>query len=222
MSGVHHRNMDNGNRLSAAIVLAAIVGLLAGCSSSSNPSPSTTQVRETSTTFVAAPPPETPRTTVAPPPPASSTTKPGLQPGPHSAVADVDLPEGTVQCTTVFCTTDQPSRDPHEESWRYSAPYDDVLEFLRERFATGRQYDTRGATWWKGLPPCYDDKHQSPPWGWTLGDDDTAWRWSDGSIMLTVFVIKQGSKQGDGSILPFGRIDIWQHFGPEGDMCFRA
>jgi hypothetical protein len=47
-----------------AIVLAALVGLVAGCGSN-NPSPSTNQVTGTSTTSVAAPP----RTTVAPPPP---------------------------------------------------------------------------------------------------------------------------------------------------------
>jgi hypothetical protein len=84
-------------------------------------------------------------------PPATTSAPPEtveLQPGPHSAIADVDLPEGTVQCTTNFCV-----RDPHKEYWHYSAPYDDVVAFLRKRFATGRRYDTHGATWWNGLPP---------------------------------------------------------------------
>jgi len=87
-------------------------------------------------------------------PPASTSTPPKtveLHPGRHSAIADVDLPEGTVQCTTIGCVS-----DPHREYWHYSAPYDDVVAFLRKRFATGWRYDAHGATWWDGLPPCYD------------------------------------------------------------------
>ena len=40
--------------------------------------------------------------TAAPASPTTSAPLPtvGLQPGPHSAIADVDLPEGTIQCTT--------------------------------------------------------------------------------------------------------------------------
>ena len=122
------------------------------------------------------------------PPPAQASlattsvppTTVGLQPGPHSAIADVDLPEGTVQCTTNGCPP-----DPHREHWQYSAPYDDVVAFLRTRFATGRRFDTHGATWWNGLPPCYDKEHQSPPWGRTL-NGGIEWAWSDGAKMLAV------------------------------------
>ena len=146
--------------------------------------------------------PASPATTSAPP------TTVGLQPGPHSAIADVDLPEGTVQCTTNGCPP-----DPHKEYWRYSAPYDDVVAFLRTRFATGRRYDTHGATWWNGLPPCYDKAHQSPPWGRTL-DGATEWAWSDGAKMLAVDVSKS-----------FGSIDILEIFDPEvitKSECYRA
>ena len=53
--------------------------------------------------------------------------------------------------------------------------YNDTLAFLRDRFATEWRYDTHRATWWKGLPPCYNTAHQSPPWGWTDDDSTTAW-----------------------------------------------
>lgn len=143
-----------------------------------------------------------------------------LQPGPHSAIADVDLPEGTVPCTTAACT-DLPN-NPHEEYWRYSASYDDVVAFLRKRFATGRRYDTHGATWWNGLPPCYDTKHQSPPWGSTYDDSMVEWVWSDDAMMLLVDVQKPNAA-GVVNPLPFGRIAISKIFDLEGlGPCYRA
>ncbi len=170
-----------------------------------------------------------PPTTVAPTnthtaAPASSTSKPPLQPGPHSAVADVDLPVGTVQCIMTNCLGDYKNTDPHSESWRYSAPYDDVVAFMRTRFATGRRYDTHGATWWKGLPPCYEPNHQSPPWGWTHDDGVTEWEWSDGATTLDVGVLKAGAKLNGGSLLPFGRIDMVSLIvDPKvGATCYRA
>jgi hypothetical protein len=151
--------------------------------------------------------------TAAPPSPATTSAPPttvGLQPGPHSAIADVDLPEGTVQCTTNGCVG-----DPHTEHWFYSAPYDDVVAFLRKRFATGRRYDTHGATWWNGLPPCYDKGHQSPPWGRTFdgGTKLTEWMWSDAAKTLAVDVSANGS------------IAILEDFDPEliaQSECYRA
>jgi hypothetical protein len=153
------------------------------------------------------------------------TTQPpvGLQPGPHSAIADVDLPEGTVQCTTIGCISDLANKDPHHEYWRYSASYDDTVAFLQKRFATGQRYDTHGATWWKGLPPCYDTNHQSPPWGWTH-DDVIEWVWSDGATKLVVELDKPGIKTAGGDILPFGRVVIFSSIvDPEaGTTCYRA
>jgi hypothetical protein len=145
----------------------------------------------------------------APPPtphPATSTVTietPGLQPGPHSAVADMDLPEGTVQCA------DLPATDPHDENWCYSAPYDAVVAFLQKQFATGRRYDSLGATYWRGLPPCYEANHQSPPLGARYGDTDTEWTWSDGTVMLIVDVLK-------------GRIVAKETSDLEGMSCLRA
>jgi hypothetical protein len=96
---------------------------------------------------------------------------------------------------------------PDEEMWRYSAPYDDVVSFLQTRFASGRRYDTHGATWWNGLPPCYDTNHQSPPWGWTISDG-TEWVWSDGARRLGVLLEKPGIKNGVGEIVPWGTVFI--------------
>jgi hypothetical protein len=125
-------------------------------------------------------------------------------------------PEATVQ---PICN----QRDPHTEWWRYSAPYDDVVAFLQNRFATGRRYDTHGATWWNGLPPCYDTNHQSPPWGWTH-DDLIEWVWSDGAVMLDVEVDKAGIKTSGGDIVPFGRIIVFSWtVDPEArTTCYRA
>jgi len=153
-----------------------------------------------------------------------ANAQPPLQPGPHSAIADVDLPEGTVQCTSVNCLGGTTTY-PYEEWWRYSASYDDVLAFLQKRFATGLQYDTHGATWWDGLPPCYDANHQSPPWGGTTSDNEgTAWMWSDGAKELDVLLEKSGVKTGGGSIVPWGTILVVSNaVDPEAPLrCYRA
>jgi hypothetical protein len=152
---------------------------------------------------------------------ASPANAQPLQPGPHSAMADVDLPDGTVQCTTIGCTSALTNENPREEWWRYNAPYDDIVAFLQKRFATGPQYDALGATRWSGLAPCYDTHHQSPPLGWIV-NDETAWRWSDGAMMIDVWVRKPGITVGDGTIVPFGSIDISKIVDPGGDTCYRA
>ncbi|HZE14472.1 MAG TPA: hypothetical protein VE197_01495 [Mycobacterium sp.] len=102
----------------------------------------------------------------APHPPSSPiaepTTEPTLRPGPHSAIGDVDLPAGT--------TVQRSSTDPNEELWHYVASYAETVAYLQAQFATGRHYDSYGATWWGGLPPCYNLQHQSPPLGgWRFG-----------------------------------------------------
>ncbi|HUO39303.1 MAG TPA: hypothetical protein VMU34_16355, partial [Mycobacterium sp.] len=91
----------------------------------------------------------------------------GIKPGPRSPLADVNLPAGVVFA----------GNSSDEERWNYSTPYDDTVAFFRKQFATGRKYDTQGATWWHGLPPCYNAQHQSPPGGWAL-DDSTQWVWA--------------------------------------------
>jgi hypothetical protein len=159
---------------------------------------------------------------------ASPANAQPLQPGPHSALADVDLPEGTVPCTTSGCIGNTGASFSDEEWWRYSVPYDDLVAFLRERFATGRRYDTHGATWWNSLPPCYDTDHQSPPWGKTLNDGTgTDWIWNDGATKLYVSVDKPGIKTAGGDIVPVGRILIGKFLisnpsDPGGNPCYRA
>jgi hypothetical protein len=89
-----------------------------------------------------------------------------------------------------------------EEDWRYSVSYDDTVAFLRKQFATGRKYDTHGATWWRNLPPCYNNRydwntaspaHESPPQGWVL-DDSTRWVWGDDTMTLDIQVWKPGNR----------------------------
>jgi hypothetical protein len=163
--------------------------------------------------------PATAPSTYVPPPTPAPATKPPLQPGPHSWIADVDLPEGTVQCTTFECSDIPLTNDPQQEYWRYSAPYDDTVAFLRDRFASGPRYDAHGATWWKGLPPCYNTAHQSPPWGWTDDDRVNHWKWSDGAMVLEVVVYKPGRAPGSA---PFGVVDISEGFVSEHTKCYRA
>jgi len=124
------------------------------------------------------PPPATP---AAPTPQPTSAVE--FQPGPHSPLADVDLPAGVTFAGSSSI----------EESWNYSVSYDDTVAFLRKQFATGRKYDTRGATWWRDLPPCYNGtRHESPPWGWVM-DDSTLWVWADANTLLSVEVFRPSS-----------------------------
>jgi hypothetical protein len=120
-------------------------------------------------------------------------TSPHSAPAPHSSLADVDLPAGVVFTGN--------SSNSNEEHWRYTSPYDDTVAFLRKQFATGRKYDTQGATWWRDLPPCYNEKHEantapprheSPPRGWVM-QDSALWLWTDGSIALSVQVFGPSS-----------------------------
>jgi hypothetical protein len=137
---------------------------------------------------------------------------PTLQPGPHSALADIDLPAGTVPTS---------SATEEHEFWRYTAPYADIVTFLQTQFATGRRYDAYGATSWQNLPPCYNDlkynpadpAHESPPRGWIF-DNNTQWYWSDTARSIGVFLSKPGGVTASGDILPYGVIHIWSELGP--------
>lgn len=121
--------------------------------------------------------PASPTVTSAPPPTVE------LKPAAHSALADVDLPAGVALA----------GNSSLEERWNYSAPFDDTVEFLRKQFATGRKYDTHGATWWRGLPPCYNDtRHESPPGGW-VSENSTLWVWADANTSLSVEVFRPSS-----------------------------
>ena len=69
----------------------------------------------------------------------------------------------------------------------------------------------RGATWWHDLPPCYNDKHESPPAGWVM-DDATLWLWTDGTNSLSVQVFGPTSEAAPSDIV----IDYrrWDHAYP--------
>jgi hypothetical protein len=210
------------------VAAGAVVLLASGCyyETAGHAVPNPTSVVTTpASTAVAAPATNAPATnapTTNAPATNAPTAKPRLQPGPHSWIADVDLPDGTVQCTTWECSDIPLTNDPHVEYWRYSAPYNDTVAFLRDRFATGPRYDANGATWWKGLPPCYNTAHQSPPSGWTDDDRFNHWLWSDGARWLEVVVHKPGSAPGSA---PFGVMDIAEGFVSELSepvSCYRA
>jgi hypothetical protein len=189
-----------------------------------SPPPSTTVALSTPTTagsntYTATS--ASPTTTATPSP---TTTPPLLQPGPHSAIADVDLPAGTVP---------GPAQSDGEY-WYYTALYPDTVTFQQNRFATGRRYDTYGATWWNGLPPCYDNaspKHHSPPLGSDSGPgtvlggqpgDGRYWVWSDSAVTLEVQVLKPSSSTFNATE---GLILIVRWLGPaakDGATCNRA
>jgi hypothetical protein len=155
-----------------AMVLAVVLTLTLSAPRSNTPTTATASAP------MAQPTPAHP--TAAPPPPPTVQ----LEPGPHSPLADVDLPAGA----------DFTGNSSDEERWRNSAPYDDTVAFLRKQFATGRKYDSHGATWWRDLPPCYNDtsRHESPPGGWVM-EDSTLWLWTDASISLSVEVFRPSS-----------------------------
>ncbi len=127
-------------------------------------------------------------------------------------MADVDLPAGTVSVVT---------GSSNEEDWRYNAPYDDVVAFLRSQFATGPKYADGKATWWRNLPPCYNDHYdytnnrqddKAPPEGWVSDSHggSTRWMWADGVMSLDVQVFRPG-----GSIAPNGEPWIVIYYMPD-------
>lgn len=132
--------------------------------------------------------------------------------GPHSAIADIDLPADTTPIALPPCGTLCDGRQT--EYWHYSVPFLDVVTFLQKQFATGSRYDSYGATRWQGLPPCYDPAHHSPPEGsdgglWTGVPAGTGliheWIWSDGVATLIVQVVRQGIRFGTD---PNARTDV--------------
>ena len=110
---------------------------------------------------------------------ASPSNAEPLQPGPHSAIADIVLPAGTVPCTNSGC------KHPlgYEESWRFNAPYEDVVQFLRDELGTGPH---------DGLAAC-------PPSG---PENESEWKWSDDVRWMAVAVHRAGVSA------PFGTIYI--------------
>ena len=121
-----------------------------------------------------------------PPPAAPPTAAPGqppaVQPGPHSPLANIRLPAGAVF----------DGNSSLEERWHYNTPYEATVSFLGSQFAAGAKYDSKGATSWANLSPCYNGEHQSPPNGW-VSADTTRWLWTDGSTSLSVQIFRPNS-----------------------------
>jgi len=97
--------MVDRNRAGLAAIVLAVVLILRLLAPGSNTHPAMTTSAPMSQ-------PTPPHPTAAPPPPPAV----GLQPGPHSPLADVDLPAGVVFA----------GNSSNEERWRYTAPYDDT------------------------------------------------------------------------------------------------
>lgn len=116
---------------------------------------------------------------------ASPSTAEPLQPGPHSAIAHIVLPAGTVPCTNSGCKHPR----GYEESWLFNAPYKDVVQFLSDELGTGPH---------DGLAAC-------PPSG---QDNASEWRWSDEARWMAVAVYRAGRKDATGDSAPFGAIYI--------------
>jgi hypothetical protein len=108
-----------------------------------------------------------------------------MQPGPHSAIADVVLPAGTFPCTSSGCK----GHPTYEEVWRFNAPYKDVVAFLRNELGTGPH---------DGLAAC-------PPSG---PNDAHEWKWSDEARWMAVAVYRAGREDATGDSSPFGAIYI--------------
>jgi hypothetical protein len=129
------------------------------------------------------PPPSSTATAPANTQTAATPTTSGLKPGPHSPLADVDLPAGATFAGSSSL----------EERWNYGTSYAATAAFLSKQFASGRKYDARGATWWRALPPCYNGTHhESPPEGWVT-DDSTRWVWADANTSLSVQIFRPSS-----------------------------
>ena len=120
---------------------------------------------------------------------------------PRSAIVDIDLPEGTVPCTSNGCR----NAFPQEEVWRYDRPYADVVAFF-DQFGTGP----------------HDDLTRCPPRG---PADAHEWTWSNNARWLAVAVFPPGFTDPNGNSAPFGKIYI--ACGPvnppePGGQCFHA
>jgi hypothetical protein len=116
---------------------------------------------------------------------ASPSNAEPLQPGPHSAIADIVLPAGTVPCTNPGC------KHPlgYEEMWRFNAPYKDVVQFLGDELGTGPH---------DGMAAC-------PP---SRPDNASEWKWSGEDRWKAVSVSRAGHKDGTGDSAPFGTIYV--------------
>jgi hypothetical protein len=130
---------------------------LAACSSP-RPAPAPT---ETKTVTVASTPQASPPPPPAPPPVPAA--------GPHSELADVDLPAGTVPaCCGTYA---------NNETWLVTTTYDYTVQFLRQRLPILHDL--------KGMPWCSQEINGK------LGL--TEWSWADDTNSLQIAVMDRGN-----------------------------
>jgi hypothetical protein len=96
--------------------------------------------------------------------PASSPTAQAIEPGPHSQLADITLPAGTVPDGTL----------ENRELWKVITPYDDTVQYLRQQLPIGHDY--------QGLNWCGQD----------VNDSWTEWNWADTKEFLQVHLSRDG------------------------------
>jgi hypothetical protein len=99
-----------------------------------------------------------------PPPTSSSPTAQAIEPGPHSQLADITLPAGTVPDGTL----------EDRELWKVITPYDDTVQYLRQQLPIGHDY--------QGLQWCGQD----------IKDLWTEWNWADTKEFLQVHLSRDG------------------------------
>jgi hypothetical protein len=119
--------------------------------------------------------------------------------GPHSTVADVNLPTGSTQL--------QGGRSSagtlKSEAWHYTVSYPDAVAYLKEQLDSTTFRDSAGHK----MQLCPDAFGDPVP---IVIKDETVWEYSDGIVGLRIDVIDSSKTAGSGSIPPDGhRIDIF-------------
>lgn len=143
-----------------------------------------------------APSPQTtsaPTTTSTTAPTSQTTTPtPTVPPGPHSALADIDLPPGSVLTKTVN-NVDKAGQPITQEFYSYTVPYDVAVDFVGKQLSQNQSPNG----WYKGkLRPCHGRVAPNPalvppPWH---NENLTEWRWADDNRALNVDVTNPESK----------------------------
>jgi hypothetical protein len=148
-------------RTSMMWALPVVIALSLAACRSTPAQPAETLIK----TVTAAPAPATPS---AEPPAPSSAEPPAPAGRPHSALADITLPAGTVPaCCGAF--------PPDLEDWLVTTSYDYTVHDLRWQLPVSKDY--------KGLKWCDQE----------MDGDHTSWSWGDANDMLQVDVRRTGT-----------------------------
>jgi hypothetical protein len=91
-------------------------------------------------------------TTVAP-----TSTHTATQVGPHSALADVELPEGSTLLSTTTATGSPDNVQEIDEHWHYVVNYDDAVQAMNSQL--GRSIRMPKGQWINRCTPVLVDSH---------------------------------------------------------------